>query len=102
MVRRYFGAEALIGQEVYLGAEALIGQEVAWCRGSNWSGGTWVQRLSLVRRYLGAEGSDGSGGTWVQRLSLVRRYLGAEALIGQEVPWCRGSKWSEGTLVQRL
>ncbi len=45
----YLGAEALIGQEVlYLGAEALIGQEVPWCRGSDWSGGTLVQRLGIM------------------------------------------------------
>ncbi len=63
----------------YLGAEALIGQKVAWFRGSHWAGGTLVQRLSLVRRYLGTEaligqevpwcrGSHWSGGTLAQRL----------------------------------
>jgi hypothetical protein len=25
-----------------------------------------------------------------------RRYLGTEALIGQEVPWYRGSNWTGG------
>jgi hypothetical protein len=55
LVRRILGKEALIGQEIswhrlrlgrrYLGTEALIGQEVPWCRGSNWAGGTLVQRL---------------------------------------------------------
>jgi hypothetical protein len=39
---------------------------------------------------------------WYRGSNLVKRYLGKEALIGQKVPWCRGPDWSGGTLVQRL
>jgi hypothetical protein len=62
-----------------------------------------VQRLSLVRGYLGTEALIGQEVPWYRGSNGTGGTLvGTEALIGQEVACYRGSDWAGGTLVQRL
>ncbi len=54
----------------------------------------------MVRRYLGSEALIGQVVPWCRgsNWSGGILYLGAEALIGQDVPWYRGSNWTGGTV----